>query len=133
MAVTLSEAIVLMDFYLVPPKMVVEENGDGVAADISGSASRLFVIVLEITNIIEQESLDISIWGSADGNEWGAKPLLKFPQRFYRGETRMVLDLGERPEVKFIRARWELNRWGRGSPVPMFEFSLLAREVPRAS
>lgn len=122
-----------MEFYLVPPKTVVREKGDSAAFDISGSASRLFVCLLVITNIIEQESLDISIWGSRDQTVWGAKPILKFPQRFYRGQTQMVLDLGERPEVKFLRAHWDVNRWGRGSPVPMFEFSLEAREVPRTS
>lgn len=133
MAVTSPEAQVGTEFYLVPEKTRVEANGAGGAVEVSRSTSRLFFLVLEITNVIEQESLDVSILGSADGNEWGAKPLLKFPQRFYRGETRMVLDLGERPQVKFIRARWEVNRWGRGSPIPMLEFSLLAREVPRAS
>lgn len=121
-----------LELHLVPPKTVVAANGEGAVVDISGSSSRLFVCVLEIADVIEQESLDLSIWGSADGNDWSKKPLLKFPQRFYRGATRMVLDLGDRPEVKSIRARWEVNRWGRGSPVPMFELSVDAREVPRA-
>ena len=133
MVATTPEAKLGMDFYLVPPKTVVRANGDGIPIDVSASTNRLFVCVLEITDIIEQESLDISIWSSADQTNWGAKPSLKFPQRFYRGTTQMVLDLNERPEVKFIRARWEVNRWGRGSPVPMFEFSLLAREVLRPS
>lgn len=127
------EAKVGLESYLLPPKTVVRQNGDSAATDISGSASRLFVCVLEITDIIEQESLDISLWGSADGTNWGAKPLLKFPQRFYRGRSQMALDLAERPEVTFLRARWEVNRWGRGSPVPMFEFSLYVREVSRQS
>ena len=133
MAAISPETKVGMEFSLVPPKTVVQENGNGAAFDISGSTSRLFICLLVIANIIEQESLDISIWGSVDQADWGAKPILKFPQRFYRGQTQMVLDLGERPEVKFIRARWDVNRWGRGSPVPMFEFSLHAREVPRTS
>jgi len=83
-----------------------------------------------ITEQIEQESLDVSIWGSEDGEKWGAKPILKLPQRFYRGETRAVLDLALRPEVKFVRAKWELFRWGRVAPVPMFVVGLRLREVP---
>ena len=33
-------------------------------------------------------------------------------------------------DVKFLRARWDANRWGRGSDKPMFEFHMSAREVP---
>ncbi|HVH70173.1 MAG TPA: hypothetical protein VNB49_03565, partial [Candidatus Dormibacteraeota bacterium] len=72
-------------------------------------------------------------YGSADGTTWTAKPLLKLPQQFYRGHTKMVLDLSLRPEVKFIRANWELNRWGRGAPQPMFVASLELLEVPAMS
>jgi len=34
------------------------------------------------------------------------------------------------PEVKFIRARWDLNRWGRVAPLPMFQVGLHLEEVP---
>jgi hypothetical protein len=83
-----------------------------------------------ITDQIEQESIDVSIWGSADGENWGAHPILKLPQQFYRGQTRAVLELVLRPEVKFLRARWELNRWGRVAPLPMFRLGLHLEEVP---
>ena len=81
-------------------------------------------MVLRVTDIIEQESLHVSVWGSADRKEWGSKALFWYPQRFYRGVTPAAIDLSQRPEVKFLKARWELNRWGRGYPVPRFEFSL---------
>ena len=79
---------------------------------------------------IEQESVDVSVWGSADGENWGTQPLLKLPQQFYRGETRAVLELSFAPEVIFIRAAWELNRWGRVAPTPMFVLGLQLTEVP---
>jgi hypothetical protein len=79
---------------------------------------------------IEQESVDASIWGSADGENWGTQPLLKLPQQFYRGETRAVLELTLVPEVNFIRAGWDLNRWGRVAPLPMFVLGLHLAEVP---
>ena|ERR1700674_494899 len=119
-----------MEFDLIPPGTRVEENGAGEALDVSASATRTFLCTMLITEQIEQESIDISIWGSADGQNWAGKPILKLPQRFYRGETRAVLELALRPEVKFIRARWELNRWGRVAPLPMFEISLRLLEVP---
>ena len=40
-------------------------------------------------------------------------------------------NLAGKPEVKFIRAHWEVNRWGRGSETPRFEFSVTVREVPQ--
>ncbi len=115
---------------LVPAGTRVEANGEGAAVDISGSATKTFLCLLEITDQIEQESLDVSIWASADGQNWGTKPIIKLPQSFYRGEARMILDLALRPEFKFIRPQWELNRWGRVAPLPMFVFSLHAVEIP---
>jgi len=119
-----------MEFDLVAPETRVEENGNGAAVDVSGSRTRTFFCLMHITDTQEQQSLDVSIYGSADGQEWTPKPILKLPQRFYRGETRMVLDLTTRPEVKFIRAGWELNRWGRVAPLPAFVFGLHLTEVP---
>ena len=118
-----------MEFDLIPFGTKVEENGEGEKVDISASSTRTFFCVLLITEQLEQESIDVSIWGSADGENWGAHPILKLPQLFYRGETRAVLELVLRQDVKFIRARWELNRWGRVAPLPMFRLGLHLQEV----
>jgi hypothetical protein len=87
-------------------------------------------LTLDIVNTVEQESIEVSIFGSADGQAWPPKPIMSFPQRFYRGETSLLLDLNSRPDVKFIRAHWEVNRWGRGTDAVMFEAGLSIREVP---
>jgi hypothetical protein len=108
----------------------VTAKGDGPAVDLTDTSRRVFLLTLDVTDIIEQESLEISIFGSADGAAWGAKPLASFPQKFYRGETPLLLDLGGHPDVKFIRAHWEVARWGRGTQTPMFEFGLTLKEVP---
>lgn len=121
------------ELQLIPANTRLEANGDGAAFDISTNATRTFLCRLTITDQIEQESLDVSIWGSADGETWTKKPLLKLPQQFYRGTTKLVLDLSLRPEFKFIRARWELNRWGRVAPTPMFVAGLELAEVPPMS
>jgi len=34
------------------------------------------------------------------------------------------------PQVKFVRAHWEVARWGRGTETPMFEFCVTMKEVP---
>ena len=119
-----------MEFNLIPFDTRVEENGEGEKVDVSASSTRTFFCAMVISDQIEQESIDVSIWGSADGQNWETHPILKLPQRFYRGETRAVLELVLRPEIKFIRARWELNRWGRVAPLPMFRVGLHLQEVP---
>jgi hypothetical protein len=98
---------------------------------VSRAEGRIFLLTLAITDIIEQESLDVSIFGSADGATWDAKPVTAFPQKFYREEIPLLLNLTARREVKFIRAHWEVARWGRGTETPMFEFNVTLREVPQ--
>ncbi|HTW59707.1 MAG TPA: hypothetical protein VMD99_16380 [Terriglobales bacterium] len=115
---------------LVPPNTVANAKGDGPAIDVTAAGNRVFLITLAITNIIEQESLELSIFGSADGAAWDAKSLAAFAQKFYRGESPLLLDLTAHPNVKFVRAHWEVARWGRGAETPMFEFGVTMREVP---
>ncbi len=120
----------MIDAFLVAEKTVVTAKGDGPAVDVSGAAGRMFLLTLAITKIIEQESLEISIVGSADGAAWEAKAIVTFPQKFYCGEYPMLLDLTAHPNVKFVRAHWEVARWGRGTETPMFEFNLRLQEIP---
>ncbi len=122
-----------MKLTLIPPNTKMEANGDGEAFDVSTSSTRTFLCLLTVTDQMEQESLDVSIHGSADGATWTPKPLLKLPQQFYRGHSKMILDLSLRTKIRFIRARWELNRWGRGAPLPMFVAGLELTEVPPMS
>jgi hypothetical protein len=119
-----------MEFDLIPKETLVHESGFGAAVDVRTSQTRTFFCVLIISDQIEQESVDVSIWGSADGENWGTHPLLKLPQQFYRGETRAVLDLTPIQETNFIRAAWDLNRWGRVAPLPMFVLGLHVKEIP---
>src|SRR5229473_2155009 len=119
----------MIDTVLVPSNTVTAK-GDGPAVDVSGASNRVFLLTLGITKIIEQESLDVSIYGSADGATWSPKSLAAFPQKFYCEQAPLLLDLTTHPEVKFVRAHWEVARWGRGTETPMFEFSLRLKEVP---
>jgi len=115
---------------LVPAKTVVSAKGDGTSVDVSGATGRVFLVTLSITKIIEQESLDVSIFGSADGSTWSAKSVASFSQKFYCEESPLLLDLTPHPDVRFVRAHWEVARWGRGTETPMFEFGVTMREVP---
>ena len=115
---------------LVPAGTVATTKGDGPSIDVSHAAIRVFLATLSITKIIEQESLDISIYGSADGATWEPKSIAAFRQEFYTGETPLILDLTAHPDVKFLRAHWEMARWGRGTETPMFEFGVTLKEIP---
>jgi hypothetical protein len=120
----------MIDTFLVADKTVVSAKGDGPTVDVTGATGRVFLLALEITKIIEQESLEVSIHGSADGTAWSAKPMVTFPQKFYCGQSPLLLDLSAHPDVKFVRAHWEVARWGRGVETPMFEFGLRLKEIP---
>ena len=120
----------MIDTILVPAKTVVNAKGDGVAVDISAATHRVFLLTLAITKIIEQESLDVSLYGSADGATWEPKAIVAFPQKFYRGQQPLLVDLTQHPSVRFLRAHWEVNRWGRGAETPMFEFDVTIKEIP---
>ncbi|HKM79647.1 MAG TPA: hypothetical protein VJY15_01605 [Candidatus Acidoferrum sp.] len=122
-----------LEISIIPAQTKLESTADGPAFDISATTTRTFLCELTVTDQLEQESLDVSLWGSADGQNFGKKPLLKIPQQFYRGTTKMVLDLSLRPEVRILRARWELNRWGRVAPMPMFVAGLTLTEIPPMS
>src|SRR5271163_2351666 len=88
---------------LVAGKTVVTAKGDGPTVDVSAAGSRVFLLTLDITNIIEQESLDVSVYGSADGAVWSPKSIVAFPQKFYREQSVLLLDLTAHPDVKFVR------------------------------
>lgn len=119
----------MIDTSLVAPTSVTAK-GDGQAVDVSGASSRVFLLTLSITKIIEQESLDVSVYGSSDGATWSPKSIAAFRQEFYCGEFPLLLDLTAHPDVKFLRAHWEVARWGRGTEIPMFEFGVTMKEVP---
>jgi hypothetical protein len=115
--------------YLVPPETVAETEGQGSICELGALAGKSLLVILRITEIIEQESLHVSVWGSPDGRDWGTQALFWYPQKFYRGAAPAALDLRQRPEIKFLQARWEVNRWGRGYPRPYFKFAMEIQEL----
>lgn len=108
------------------PEQVVRQNGSGAVVDLGDSAGNVLSVTLGIYRILEQESMDLTIWGSTDGAEWGSKPLISFPQKFYCGAYNLTLDLSDHPEIHYLRTEWKLGRWGRGEPTPLFGFYVFA-------
>jgi hypothetical protein len=114
--------------YLVPVGTLAETSGQGAPLGLGALAGKTLLLILQISDVLEQESLHVSIWGSADGQNWGTQALFWFPQKFYSGATPAALNLGLRPDIKFLQAHWEVNRWGRGIPRPHFKFALEVEE-----
>ena len=111
------------------PETVFREDGAGPAVDLAGVQGKTLLLTLGITRIIEQESLDVTVRGSADGSTWSAKPILTFPQKFSCGVYAMSLDLSAVPEARYIRVEWKMSRWGRGELKPLFGFYVFAEET----
>ncbi len=113
------------------PETIVQSAGGGSEVDLGEDRPEALLITLGITRIVEQESLDLSIWGSADGANWSAKPLISFPQKFYCGVYQMFLDLSGHPGVRHVRAKWQVNRWGRGASEPLFGIYVFIQDASR--
>ena len=120
----------MIDVLLVPENTVITAKGDSEPIDLSGAANLVLLATLSITKVVEQESFELSFFTSADGTTWAAKPVASLPQKFYVGEYPLLVDLTKADGAKFLRAHWEVNRWGRGPVTPSFDISLRLREVP---
>jgi hypothetical protein len=120
---------VMLDAFLVPANTVLTAKGDSEALDISGAASRVFLLTLTIGSVVEQEAIDIFLYTSADGATWEPKAVAGMEQKFYVGEYPLMVDLSQKPEAKFVRAHWDVYRWGRGPTAPRFEVSMRLREL----
>ena len=120
----------MIDAFLVPEKTAITAKGDSEALDVSAAANPAFLATLTITAIVEQESFELSFFTSADGETWEAKPVASLPQKFYVGEYPLLVDLSKSNGARYVRAHWEVARWGRGPVTPDFEISLRLREIP---
>ncbi len=115
------------------PEQTIEAKGAGEAIDIGDAAGQTLLLTLGLLDVVEQESFDLCISGSADGEEWSPKPLRAFPQKFYQGTSWVLLDLSGHAEVKYLRAEWTVNRWGVGSKTPMVKFYVHAEKFEESA
>ena len=109
------------------PETVARRDGMGPEMVLEKGSTNMLLLTLGITRIIEQESLDVTIWGSTSGGSWSQ--VAAFPQKFYCGTYSLLLNLKQHPDIKEIRAQWKMSRWGRGELVPLFGFYLFAEEA----
>ena len=103
-------------------------HGVGPTVEVGNAAGKLLVLTLGITRIVEQESLELSVWGSPDGKSWGDKPLVCVPPKLYCGVYSILLNLASRQYVRQLRVQWKLNHWARGNTAPMLGFYVFMEE-----
>lgn len=115
-----------MNAFLIP-KSTITGNGTGAAIEVAPGET--LQLTLEILAVVEQESVEIRLEGSVDGETWLEKPVAAFPQKFYRGAWAIRVDLAAHGDVRWVRASWKTNRWGRGSLKPHFELYLFGESV----
>ncbi len=118
--------------YLVSP-CIERVDGTGPAIELGALSGSLLKLTLGINHVLEQESISISIWGSASGTDWGSTPLMTLPQKGYCGEYHTILNLQNRPTVRFLRVEWKLRRWGKREAPRMVGFYVACAEASRVS
>ena len=110
------------------PESIARADGTGPEFDLGSKRGKLLVLTLGITRILEQESLEIFVLGSPDGDQWDATPLAKFPPKFYCGLYSILLNLGSRSDVRYLRVHWKMSRWSKREKMPMFGFYVFVEE-----
>jgi len=110
------------------PESIARADGIGPDVDLGSKQAKLLVLTLGITRILEQESLEVFILGSPDGENWSARPLARFPPKFYCGIYSILLNMAGSPEVRYVRVEWKMSRWTKGDTIPMFGFYVYAEE-----
>lgn len=111
------------------PETNTREDGIGPEVALGPRKGQPLVLTLGITRIAEQQSLDISIWGSSDGTHW--RQLTTFPQKYYCGVYLQLLDLAQCQGVCHVRAQWRMSRWGDDERYAQSGFHLIG-ETARA-
>ncbi len=114
------------------PETTVRDAGTGPELHLGEHQGSCLVLTLGITRIIEQESIDLSIWGSANGSDWGTKPIAAFPQKFYCGTYQLMLDLTDLPDITHLRVKWTVNRWGKSTSKPVFGIYVFVQQMQPA-
>jgi len=112
------------------PESTARESGQGPELRLEAHRRQPLLLTLGINRILEQESLEVSVCGSSDAQQW--KPLAVFPPKSYCGTYYLTLDLSRHPDVSSLRAQWKMSRWDERRQPPLFGFYLYVEE-PRIS
>jgi hypothetical protein len=109
------------------PETVVREDGHSPEIALEASIGRVLMLTLGITRVLERETLEVSVQGSRDRSRW--QRLAAFPKKSYCGTYSLLMDLSCRPEMRFLRIHWSVNRWDDAMQKPVFAFSISGEQL----
>jgi hypothetical protein len=113
---------------LLVPESIARTNGASPAVELNADLGKLIILTLAIDRVLEQEALQISVWGSADQQDWGLRPLTSFPPKCYCGIYSQLLNMTKHPGVRYLRVEWKVSRWSKPAGDPLFEFCVFAED-----
>lgn len=120
----------MMPAFLLPERTAFED-GQGARVALDQPHGQRVRLTLGITRILERESLEVLICGSADGERW--KPLAAFPRKSFCGTYSLTLDLSRHRDLKYVRTEWKMHRWSHHESKPLFSFYVWAEDLyPKA-
>ncbi len=105
---------------------MVRESGESFAFVLDERGTTGLILTLGITHAMEQESLDLEIYDSSDGERWSDRPLAGFARKYYCGTYQLLLPSSA---GRYLKAVWRVNHWGRNEARPLFRFYLFAQEA----
>jgi hypothetical protein len=110
---------------------LVHEDGFGPGIDLGRFRGHAVAIHLEIDHVVQHKALRLSVWGSADGTNWGSVPLVSLPPKHYCGNYAVPLDLSRYPEVRYLRAGWKTISCQHSAAATLFGFSVIVEPPTR--
>ncbi|MCS7025081.1 MAG: hypothetical protein NZV14_09790 [Bryobacteraceae bacterium] len=93
---------------LLLPQGEVNGPGFGQPVDLGDRQGEMLRLTLTINRISVGDHLDVAIWGSADGKDWGTRPIAILPHKYYCGSYRYHLDLTHQPDIRFLRVQYQI-------------------------
>ncbi len=112
---------------VIVPEMVAREDGASNEIALGSMSGKPLLLTLGITRILEQDSLDVSVWGSTDRQQW--RQVAAYPQKFYCGTYLLLVDPPREANVRYLRVQWRMGRWGETDPKPVVGFFVTVEEL----
>lgn len=111
----------LPDFLL--KETTIRESGESELFEIARQECGQLLLTFGITHAVENQSVNLEIHSSRDGETWASRPFATFPAKCYCGEYQITLPLRD---ARFLRVKWRVSRWSRSGERPFFRFYVFA-------
>ncbi len=111
----------LPDFLL--KETTIRESGESELFEIARQDCGQLLVTFGITHAVENQSVNLEIHSSQDGEIWAVRPLAAFPAKCYCGEYQMMVSPRD---ARFLKVKWRVSRWSRSGERPFFRVYVFA-------